>query len=45
MSVGAGGDFWANLIYLPEKNGVNMGFGCEFLAIKGREGKGGKPGK
>jgi hypothetical protein len=39
MSVAAGGDFWANLIYLPEKNGVNVGFGCEFLVTKGGEGK------
>jgi hypothetical protein len=39
MSVGAGVDFWANLIYLTEKNGVDMGFGCGFLATKGREGK------
>jgi hypothetical protein len=37
MSVWAGIGFWADLIYLTEKNGVDVGFGCEFLATKGRK--------
>jgi len=39
MSVWAGVYLWADLIYLTEKNGVGVGFGCEFLATKGRQGK------
>jgi hypothetical protein len=37
MSVWAGIDFWVDCIYLTEKNGVNVGFRCEFLATKGRK--------